>query len=126
MPSLRQDPDVICVGEIRDGETAEIALRAAMTGHLVLSTIHTEDTISAIDRLRDLGIEPYLIASSVRGIISQRLVRRICPNCRTQIQPDPYLCDLAGRKHPSQGSFYREKGCPVCVGAGDCATTGGG
>ena len=88
---LRQDPDVICVGEIRDGETAEIALRAAMTGHLVLSTIHTEDTISAIDRLRDLGIEPYLIASSVRGIISQRLVRRICPNCRTQIQPDPYL-----------------------------------
>ena len=121
---LRQDPDVICVGEIRDGETAEIALRAAMTGHLVLSTIHTEDTISAIDRLRDLGIEPYLIASSVRGIISQRLVRRICPNCRTQIQPDPYLCDLAGIKNPSQFRFYKGKGCHMCFGSGYKGRTG--
>lgn len=121
---LRQDPDVICVGEIRDGETAEIALRAAMTGHLVLSTIHTEDTISAIDRLRDLGIEPYLIASSVRGIISQRLVRRICPNCRTQIQPDPYLCDLAGIKNPSLYKFYKGKGCHMCFGSGYKGRTG--
>lgn len=121
---LRQDPDVICVGEIRDGETAEIALRAAMTGHLVLSTIHTEDTISAIDRLRDLGIEPYLIASSVRGIISQRLVRRICPNCRTQVQPDPYLCDLAGIRNPSQYKFYKGKGCHMCFGSGYKGRTG--
>lgn len=121
---LRQDPDVICVGEIRDGETAEIALRAAMTGHLVLSTIHTEDTISAIDRLRDLGIEPYLIASSVRGIISQRQVRRICPNCRTQVQPDPYLCDLAGIRNPSQYKFYKGKGCHMCFGSGYKGRTG--
>ena len=79
---LRQDPDIICIGEIRDGETAEIAMRAAMTGHFVLSTIHTEDACSAIDRLKDMGVEPYLVAGSVRGVISQRLVRKICPTCR--------------------------------------------
>ena len=78
---LRQDPDIICVGEIRDGETAEIAMRAAMTGHLVITTIHTEDAISAIDRLRDMGVPPYLIAAGLRGVISQRLLRRICPSC---------------------------------------------
>lgn len=111
---LRQDPDIICVGEIRDGETAEIALRAAMTGHLVLSTIHTEDAVSAIDRLKDLGMEPYLIAGSIRGIISQRLVRTICPNCREEIQPDPYLVDLAGIKHPETMHFYKGAGCPQC------------
>ena len=77
---LRQDPDIICVGEIRDGETAEIAMRAAMTGHLVITTIHTEDAISAIDRLRDMGVPPYLIAAGLRGVISQRLLRRICPS----------------------------------------------
>ena len=81
---LRQDPDIICVGEIRDGETAEIAMRAAMTGHLVITTIHTEDAISAIDRLRDMGVAPYLIAAGLRGVISQRLLRKICPNCKTQ------------------------------------------
>ena len=84
---LRQDPDIICVGEIRDGETAEIAMRAAMTGHLVITTIHTEDAISAIDRLRDMGVAPYLIAAGLRGVISQRLLRKICSNCKTQIQP---------------------------------------
>lgn len=77
------------MGEIRDGETAEIAMRAAITGHLVLSTIHTNDAISTIDRLKDIGVEPYLIASALNGIISQRLVRRICPNCKTAYKPNP-------------------------------------
>lgn len=115
---LRQDPDVICVGEIRDGETAEIALRAAMTGHLVLSTIHTEDAVSAIDRLKDLGVEPYLVAGSVRGIISQRLVRRICPNCKKEITPDPYLLDLAGIKNLEGRKFYKGTGCHMCMNSG--------
>lgn len=79
---LRQDPDIICVGEIRDGETAEIAMRAAMTGHLVITTVHTEDAISAIDRLKDMGVPSYLIASGLKGIISQRLLRRICTSCK--------------------------------------------
>ena len=93
---LRQDPDIICVGEIRDGETAEIAMRAAMTGHLVITTIHTEDAISAIDRLRDMGVAPYLIAAGLRGVISQRLLRKICPNCKTQIQPPKKALEMAG------------------------------
>ena len=121
---LRQDPDIICIGEIRDGETAEIAMRAAMTGHLVLSTIHTEDACSAIDRLKDMGVEPYLIAGSVRGIISQRLVRRICPNCRVETQPDEMLLDYAGiRKAPGQ-KFYKGKGCHQCFDSGYRGRTG--
>lgn len=115
---LRQDPDIICVGEIRDGETAQIAMRAAMTGHLVLSTIHTEDAVSAIDRLRDLGVEPYLIGGSVRGIISQRLVRKICPNCREEIEPDQQLLDLAGIDHPEKYHFYHGRGCHMCFDSG--------
>lgn len=115
---LRQDPDIICVGEIRDAETAEIAMRAAMTGHLVLSTIHTEDAVSAIDRLRDMGIEPYLIAGAVRGIVSQRLVRRICPNCREEVVPDPETCDLVGIDHPEQYHFYHGRGCHMCFDTG--------
>ncbi len=115
---LRQDPDIICVGEIRDGETAEIAMRAAMTGHLVLSTIHTEDAFTAIDRLIDLGVEPYLIAGSVRGIISQRLVRKVCPNCRTTYQPSMDHLDLAGLRNIQAHSFYRGKGCHMCFDTG--------
>lgn len=92
---LRQDPDIICVGEIRDGETAEIAMRAAMTGHLVITTIHTEDAISAIDRLRDMGVPPYLIASGLRGVISQRLLRRICTSCKTEYVPPKKALELA-------------------------------
>ena len=115
---LRQDPDIICIGEIRDGETAEIAMRAAMTGHFVLSTIHTEDACSAIDRLKDMGVEPYLIAGSVRGVISQRLVRRICPNCRTETKPDPLLLDYAGIKPDSGMKFYKGKGCHQCFESG--------
>ena len=78
---LRQDPDIIMVGEIRDSETAEIALRSAMTGHLVLSTLHTNDAVSAISRLIDMGVEPFLVSSSLVGVLAQRLVRRVCPHC---------------------------------------------
>jgi len=84
---LRQDPDVIMVGEIRDAETAEIAIRAAITGHLVLSTVHTNDALSTVVRLIDMGIEPYLVASSVKAVISQRLVKRVCPHCKQPIEP---------------------------------------
>ena len=121
---LRQDPDIICIGEIRDGETAEIAMRAAMTGHLVLSTIHTEDTISAIDRLKDMGVEPYLIAGSVRGVVSQRLVRRICPNCKMEITPDPDLVDLVNMGSERDAKFYKGRGCHMCLDSGYRGRTG--
>ena len=85
---LRQDPNVIMVGEIRDGETADIAVKAALTGHLVLSTIHTNDAASVITRLIDMGVEPYLIASSVIGVVAQRLVRKICPECKIEYEAD--------------------------------------
>ena len=101
-------------------------MRAAMTGHLVLSTIHTEDTVSAIDRLKDMGVEPYLIAGAVRGVISQRLVRRICPNCREEVQPSDDLLDLTGmdreiEKAEKEGrkiSLYRGRGCHMCFDSG--------
>lgn len=115
---LRQDPDIICVGEIRDGETAEIAMRAAMTGHLVISTLHTEDAISAIDRLRDMGVEPYLIAGGLRGIISQRLVRKICKSCRAPYQPEQDKCEILGIKEAQSKTFYHGKGCPLCFHSG--------
>ena len=121
---LRQDPDIICIGEIRDGETAEIAMRAAMTGHFVLSTIHTEDACSAIDRLKDMGVEPYLIAGSVRGVLSQRLVRRICPNCRIETKPGPMLLDYAGIKNTPDQKFYKGKGCHQCFDSGYRGRTG--
>ena len=115
---LRQDPDIIAVGEIRDGETADIAMRAAITGHLVLSTLHTNDAPSTLDRLLDMGVERFLISSALKGIISQRLVRRICPNCRQEYTATPeqqqmlHLPVVAGRK------FYKGKGCPMCFGTG--------
>ncbi len=121
---LRQDPDIICIGEIRDGETAEIAMRAAMTGHFVLSTIHTEDACSAIDRLKDMGVEPYLVAGSVRGVISQRLVRKICPNCREETTPDPLLLDYAGIKNDGTKRFYHGRGCHQCFDSGYRGRTG--
>lgn len=115
---LRQDPDIIGVGEIRDGETAEIAMRAAMTGHLVITTIHTEDAVAALDRLKDMGVEPYLIAGAVRGIISQRLVKRICPSCRVEDHPDPFQMDLVGIPENTTKKFYTGEGCPMCFGSG--------
>ena len=120
---LRQDPDIISIGEIRDGETASIALRAAMTGHLVLTTVHTEDAVSAIDRLRDLGVEPYLIGGSLRGVVSQRLVRKICPNCREEYTPDAEIIDLAGI-NPLNKHFYKGKGCYMCFDSGYKGRTG--
>lgn len=121
---LRQDPDIICVGEIRDGETAEIAMRAAMTGHLVISTIHTEDAVSAIDRLKDMGVEPYLIAGGLRGIISQRLVKMICRNCKEEYEPDHEKIRLAGLKDVPGRKYYHGKGCDMCFHSGYRGRTG--
>lgn len=115
---LRQDPDIICVGEIRDGETAEIAMRAAMTGHLVITTIHTEDAISAIDRLRDMGVAPYLIAAGLRGVISQRLLRKICPNCKTQIQLPKKALEMAGIPEKPGKLYWQGAGCDQCFHSG--------
>lgn len=115
---LRQDPDIICVGEIRDGETAEIAMRAAMTGHLVITTIHTEDAISAVDRLRDMGVAPYLIAAGLRGVISQRLLRRICPNCKEEIVPPKKSLELAGIPDVPGKIYWHGAGCDQCFRSG--------
>ncbi|MCD8066439.1 MAG: GspE/PulE family protein [Oscillospiraceae bacterium] len=113
---LRQDPDIIAVGEIRDGETAEIAMRAALTGHTVLSTVHTRSAVDAIDRLLDIGVEPYIIASALRGVISQRLVRRICPACREMRPTLPE--ELAALRLPPETKLWQGRGCPRCGGTG--------
>lgn len=115
---LRQDPDIVGVGEIRDHETADIALRAAMTGHLVLSTIHTNDAKSSIDRLLGIGVEPYLIAGAVKGIISQRLVRRICPHCKTPYKPDREELSLLHLDEDGDFKFYKGEGCAECFYTG--------
>ena len=119
---LRQDPDIIAVGEIRDGETAEIAMRAAITGHLVLSTIHTNSSVSTLDRLIDLGVEPYIINSAVKGIISQRLVRRLCPHCKQEYTPtaeELETLELNPKENPPEKMrFYKKNGCPECMNTG--------
>ena len=120
---LRQDPDIIAVGEIRDGETAEIAMRAAMTGHLVLSTVHTNNAASSVDRLLDIGVEPYLIAGAVKGIISQRLVRKVCPHCRQPYVPSPEEQSALGLE-PGDYLFYRGRGCGECFNTGYRGRTG--
>lgn len=109
---LRQDPDIILVGEIRDKETAEIATHASLTGHLVISTIHTNNSIATIARLKDMGIEPYLISSSISCIMSQRLLRKICPYCKKDYTPMESL--IAELKLPPFTKFYRGKGCQKC------------
>ena len=115
---LRQDPDIISVGEIRDGETGLIAVRAAITGHLVLSTLHTNDAVSTIHRLEDIGVEPYLISSALRGVISQRLVRKVCPHCKRAYQPGAEeLLDM-GMDPTSKVSFYKGEGCQECYHTG--------
>ncbi|WP_457680935.1 GspE/PulE family protein [Thermovibrio sp.] len=114
---LRQDPDVIMVGEIRDIETAEIAIQAALTGHLVLSTLHTNDAPSSITRLTDMGIEPFLVASSVIGVIAQRLVRKVCPYCRELYTPTLEEKREIGLED-FQGKFARGRGCEHCLGTG--------
>lgn len=113
---LRQDPDIIMVGEIRDSETADIAVHSALTGHLVLSTLHTNDAPSAITRLADLGVEPFLLASSIEGVIAQRLVRRICPNCKIAFKPDEEKLRELGLK--GTYTFYKGKGCEQCMQTG--------
>lgn len=115
---LRQDPDIIAVGEIRDGETADIAMRAAITGHLVLSTLHTNDAPSTLDRLMDMGVEPYLISTALKGIISQRLVRRICPNCREKYTPTREEQSMLRLDYRPDRVFYRGRGCPMCYNTG--------
>ena len=115
---LRQDPDIVAVGEIRDGETDEIAMRAAITGHLVLSTIHTYDSVSSVSRLVDIGVEPYLISAGLRGVISQRLVRKICSHCREEYEPTPEELALVGLTPQDGLRYYRGKGCPMCFHTG--------
>lgn len=117
---LRQDPDVIMIGEIRDTETAEIAIQAALTGHLVLSTLHTNDAPSAVTRLVDMGIEPYLISSSVLGVLAQRLVRKICPDCRQPYTPtkeELHEIGLTPQNLP-QNTLWKGSGCPHCFHTG--------
>lgn len=113
---LRQDPDVIMIGEIRDKETAEIAIQASLTGHLVLSTLHTNDAPSALTRLVDMGIEPYLLSSSVVGVLAQRLVRTICPICRTSYQPSTHELDELGLSESMP--FFKGEGCDQCFESG--------
>ena len=139
---VRQDPDVILVGEIRDMETAKIAIQAALTGHLVFSTLHTNDSASAVTRLIDMGIEPFLVTSSVNALLAQRLVRRLCKTCREPIEPDLEalqsigltmesleiendLAEILNKQSIDQTmlsvegrTIYRDKGCPDCLQTG--------
>ncbi len=115
---LRQDPDIIMVGEIRDSETAEIAIRAAITGHLVLSTLHTNSAAATIDRLVDMGIAPYLVSSSLSGIIAQRLVKVICPMCKESYTPDDAELDIMDLPKDDDTMLYRGKGCSYCSETG--------
>jgi general secretion pathway protein E len=117
---VRQDPDVILVGEIRDLETAEIAIQSALTGHLVFSTLHTNDSASAVTRLIDMGIEPFLASSSVIAILAQRLVRVICKNCKEPYTPDGESLETIGITHEmlADRKIYRGKGCPLCLNTG--------
>lgn len=111
---LRQDPDVIMVGEVRDRETAAIAMSAAITGHLVLSTLHTNDAPSSVDRLIDMGVQPYIVSSALIGVIAQRLIRRICSNCKYQYEADEFEKRLLGISPEENIKLYRGKGCHIC------------
>src|SRR2546425_561024 len=115
---LRQDPDIVMVGEIRDNETADIAVKAALTGHQVLSTLHTNDAAGAITRLDDMGIEPFLISSSILMTCAQRLVRKICTNCREEFMPEPEIFTRLGIEPKAETVFYRGSGCDRCKGRG--------
>ncbi len=121
---LRQDPDVLMVGEMRDAETAGIAVQAAMTGHLVFSTLHTNDAASAITRLVDLKVEPYLIAATVEGLLAQRLVRRICAACRERYRPDAGAVALLAMHPVGTVQLERGRGCPACRNTGYRGRTG--
>jgi type IV pilus assembly protein PilB len=123
---LRQDPNIIMVGEIRDSETGSIAVKAALTGHLVLSTVHTNDAPSTIDRLVDMGIEPFLVAASLNLVCAQRLVRKVCHKCRTQVEVHPEALRELGIS-PSEATnmkFYSGRGCSNCNNTGYCGRQG--
>ncbi len=111
---LRQDPDIVMVGEIRDVETAEIAVQASLTGHLVLSTVHTNSAVGAITRLRDMGVEPFLLSSTLAAVLAQRLVRRLCPSCKEAYEPDAAERKLAGLADGEPATLYRPVGCGRC------------
>ncbi len=114
---LRQDPNVIMLGEIRDSETAKVAVEASLTGHLVLSTLHTNDSIGAITRLVNIGVEPFLVANSVIGVLAQRLARKICPNCKEKFAPLPEVRQRLNL--PDDGTvYYKGKGCSQCFNSG--------
>jgi type II secretory ATPase GspE/PulE/Tfp pilus assembly ATPase PilB-like protein len=115
---LRQDPDIVMIGEIRDNETADIAVKAALTGHQVLSTLHTNDAAGAITRLDDMGIEPFLIASSIIMTCAQRLVRRVCTNCREEFVPEPEVFEKLGITASVETVFYQGAGCARCKNRG--------
>ena len=116
---LRQDPDVIMVGEMRDEETVDIGVRAAITGHLVLSTLHTNDCASTLHRLRNMGVPPYMAAASLSGIVAQRLVKLLCPNCREPYEPDERERRIfAERRADVPDRLWRSAGCPLCGGTG--------
>jgi len=115
---LRQDPDVVMVGEIRERETAEIAVQAALTGHLVLSTLHTNDSIGAVTRMIDMGVEPYLLSSALIGVVAQRLVRSICPNFKTEYLASPELVDQYGWQDKGNVRLSKGRGCAECYDSG--------
>jgi len=115
---LRQDPDIMMVGEIRDGETASICMQAALTGHLVFSTLHTNDAPSAVTRLCNLGIEPYLVAATLRGVLAQRLVRKICPHCKEKWTPDARTAEVIVQSCGEFDELHRGEGCGRCRGTG--------
>ena len=115
---LRQDPDIILVGEIRDEETARIAIQAALTGHFVVSTIHTQDASSAVSRLIDMGIEPFLVSSSIAGIVGQRLIKKLCDSCKKPYTPEPELLKELGINPAGNYTFYKETGCDLCRDTG--------
>jgi type IV pilus assembly protein PilB len=124
---LRQDPDVIMIGEVRDGETAQIAFRASVTGHLVLSTVHTNDAASAVTRLVDLGLEPFMVASSLVGVVSVRLVRMLCPHCRESYEASAANLGRLGMQTDTSNAkitLYRGRGCPECAETGYFGRTG--
>lgn len=116
---LRQDPDIVMVGEIRDSETANIALQAALTGHLVLSTLHTNDAVGALSRMQEMGVEPFLLATAAIGVIAQRLVRKICEKCKEEYEPSKNIIKRLGLNgNQKKYVFYKGKGCNACKGTG--------
>jgi len=121
---LRQDPDIVMVGEIRDLETAEIAVQASLTGHLVLSTLHTNTAIGSITRLRDMGVEPFLLSSSLIGLVAQRLVRLLCNDCKREHMPSTGEREQLGLQDSEEGMIYIPHGCNVCNHTGYVGRTG--